>query len=59
MSPVWSKVPCSGDVLPGTGILANNVLGEEDLHPDGFHAARPHDLDTDREADPAHLGDDR
>ncbi|MCA1480916.1 gamma-glutamyltransferase, partial [Bradyrhizobium sp. NBAIM08] len=28
-------------VLPGTGILANNILGEDDLHPDGFHAAPP------------------
>ncbi len=36
-----SNGECSGDVLPGTGILANNVLGEEDLHPDGFHAAPP------------------
>ncbi|QYG93849.1 gamma-glutamyltransferase [Iamia sp. SCSIO 61187] len=36
-----SSGECSGDVLPGTGILANNILGEEDLHPDGFHAAPP------------------
>ncbi len=26
-----------GYVLPGTGILVNNMLGEEDLNPDGFH----------------------
>jgi gamma-glutamyltranspeptidase/glutathione hydrolase len=24
-------------VLPGTGIMLNNMLGEEDLNPDGFH----------------------
>jgi gamma-glutamyltranspeptidase/glutathione hydrolase len=27
----------SGYVLPGTGIMVNNMLGEEDLNPDGFH----------------------
>lgn len=27
----------SGIVLPGTGILLNNMLGEEDLNPGGFH----------------------
>lgn len=26
-----------GYVLPGTGILMNNMLGEEDLNPGGFH----------------------
>jgi gamma-glutamyltranspeptidase/glutathione hydrolase len=31
----------SGDVIPGTGILLNNMLGEDDLHPGGFHAAPP------------------
>ena len=36
-----SNGECSGDVIPGTGILANNILGEDDLHPDGFHAAPP------------------
>lgn len=29
----------SGDVIDGTGIACNNMLGEDDLHPDGFHAA--------------------
>ncbi len=24
-------------VLPGTGIMLNNMLGEEDINPDGFH----------------------
>jgi gamma-glutamyltranspeptidase / glutathione hydrolase len=27
----------SGHVLSGTGMIANNLLGEEDLHPRGFH----------------------
>lgn len=27
----------SGYVIPGTGILMNNMLGEADLHPRGFH----------------------
>ena len=36
-----SNGECSGDVIDGTGILCNNMLGEEDLHPDGFHAAPP------------------
>ena len=27
----------SGFVLPGTGIMVNNMLGEEDLNPGGFH----------------------
>jgi gamma-glutamyltranspeptidase/glutathione hydrolase len=31
----------SGYVAPRTGILLNNMLGEDDLHPDGFHAASP------------------
>ncbi len=28
-------------VLPGTGIMLNNMLGEEDLNPGGFHQWRP------------------
>lgn len=28
-------------VLPGTGIMLNNMLGEEDLNPGGFHRWRP------------------
>jgi len=31
----------SGYVVPGTGVMLNNMLGEEDLHPDGFHASPP------------------
>jgi gamma-glutamyltranspeptidase/glutathione hydrolase len=27
----------SGVAVPGTGILLNNILGEEDLNPQGFH----------------------
>jgi gamma-glutamyltranspeptidase/glutathione hydrolase len=27
----------SGYVLPGTGIVLNNMLGEEDINPQGFH----------------------
>ena len=27
-----------GTVLPGSGIMLNNMLGEEDLNPQGFHA---------------------
>ena len=26
-------------MIDGTGIACNNMLGEDDLHPDGFHAA--------------------
>jgi gamma-glutamyltranspeptidase/glutathione hydrolase len=31
----------SGIVVPGTGIHLNNIMGEEDLSPYGFHAAPP------------------
>jgi gamma-glutamyltranspeptidase/glutathione hydrolase len=31
----------SGYIVPGTGVMLNNMLGEEDLHPDGFHAGPP------------------
>ena len=31
----------SGWIIPGTGVLANNMLGEDDLHPLGFHRAVP------------------
>ena len=27
----------SGYTIPGTGIMVNNMLGEADLHPNGFH----------------------
>jgi len=31
----------SGYIVPGTGIMLNNMLGEDDLHPEGFHASSP------------------
>lgn len=31
----------NGQVVRGTGILLNNLLGEEDINPQGFHAWRP------------------
>jgi gamma-glutamyltranspeptidase/glutathione hydrolase len=31
----------SGWLFPGTGVMANNMMGEDDLHPAGFHAAPP------------------
>jgi gamma-glutamyltranspeptidase/glutathione hydrolase len=31
----------SGMIVPGTGIHLNNMLGEEDLNPLGFHQAEP------------------
>ena len=36
-----SNGECSGDVIDGIGVACNNMLGEDDLHPDGFHAAPP------------------
>ena len=31
----------SGYVVPGTGVMLNNMMGEDDLHPAGFHAEPP------------------
>ena len=31
----------SGLLVPGTGVILNNMLGEEDLNPLGFHAIAP------------------
>ncbi len=31
----------SGYVVPGIGVMLNNMMGEDDLHPDGFHASPP------------------
>lgn len=31
----------SGYFAPGTGVMLNNMMGEDDLHPDGFHAGKP------------------
>jgi gamma-glutamyltranspeptidase / glutathione hydrolase len=32
---------CSGVVVPGTGLHLNNIMGEEDLNPLGFHRYPP------------------
>jgi gamma-glutamyltranspeptidase/glutathione hydrolase len=34
-----SNGSCSGIVAPGTGVQLNNIMGESDLHPDGFHSS--------------------
>ena len=31
----------SGYFVPGTGIMLNNMMGEDDLHPGGFHSSPP------------------
>jgi len=31
----------SGVMIPGTGIMLNNMLGEQDLNPGGFHSWKP------------------
>jgi gamma-glutamyltranspeptidase/glutathione hydrolase len=31
----------SGCFIPGTGIMLNNMMGEDDLHPAGFHSSPP------------------
>ena len=36
----------SGYVIPGTGIVMNNMLGEDDLNPDGFHRWTPEERMT-------------
>lgn len=36
-----SNGSCSGVVVPGTGMHLNNMLGEEDLNPAGFHRHTP------------------
>jgi gamma-glutamyltranspeptidase/glutathione hydrolase len=36
-SVTCSNGSCSGIVVPGTGIHLNNMLGEQDLNPLGFH----------------------
>jgi len=43
---VCAAVTCSngsgsGVLVPGTGVILNNMLGEEDLNPNGFHAIEP------------------
>jgi gamma-glutamyltranspeptidase / glutathione hydrolase len=36
-----SNGSCSGVVVPGTGIHLNNMMGEEDLNPHGYHRYEP------------------
>ena len=36
-----SNGACSGQVVPGTGIHLNNMLGEQDLNPLGYHQHAP------------------
>ncbi len=31
----------SGYIAPGTGVMLNNMMGEDDLHPNGFHSSPP------------------
>jgi gamma-glutamyltranspeptidase/glutathione hydrolase len=31
----------AGYIVPGTGYIPNNIMGEEDLHPAGFHSQPP------------------
>src|SRR5437763_1640043 len=40
-SVTCSNGSCSGVVVPGTGMHLNNMLGEEDLNPGGFHQHQP------------------
>jgi gamma-glutamyltranspeptidase/glutathione hydrolase len=40
-SVTCSNGSCSGVVVPGTGMHLNNMLGEEDLNPLGFHRHEP------------------
>jgi gamma-glutamyltranspeptidase/glutathione hydrolase len=38
-----SNGSCSGVVVPGTGVHLNNMLGEQDLNPHGYHRHSPGD----------------
>jgi gamma-glutamyltranspeptidase / glutathione hydrolase len=40
-SVTCSNGSCSGEVVPGTGVHLNNMLGEQDLNPLGFHRHPP------------------
>jgi gamma-glutamyltranspeptidase / glutathione hydrolase len=40
-SVTCSNGSCSGVVVPGTGVHLNNMLGEQDLNPLGFHRHEP------------------
>src|SRR5947209_6020988 len=40
-SVTCSNGSCSGVIVPGTGVHLNNMLGEQDLNPLGFHRHPP------------------
>jgi gamma-glutamyltranspeptidase/glutathione hydrolase len=40
-SVTCSNGSCSGVIVPGTGLQLNNMLGEEDLNPHGYHRHEP------------------
>ena len=40
-SVTCSNGSCSGVVVPGTGVHLNNMLGEQDLNPFGYHRHEP------------------
>jgi gamma-glutamyltranspeptidase / glutathione hydrolase len=40
-SVTCSNGACSGEAVPGTGVHLNNMLGEQDLNPLGFHRHPP------------------
>jgi gamma-glutamyltranspeptidase/glutathione hydrolase len=40
-SVTCSNGSCSGEIVPGTGVHLNNMLGEQDLNPLGFHRHPP------------------
>jgi gamma-glutamyltranspeptidase / glutathione hydrolase len=40
-SVTCSNGSCSGVIVPGTGVHLNNMLGEEDLNPGGYHRHTP------------------
>jgi gamma-glutamyltranspeptidase/glutathione hydrolase len=41
VSMTTSNGSCSGVVADHTGVQLNNMMGESDLHPDGFHLTEP------------------
>src|SRR2546430_9797176 len=41
VSVTCSNGSCSGVIVPGTGVHLNNMLGEQDLNPVGYHRHEP------------------
>src|SRR3954451_11315712 len=41
VSVTCSNGSCSGVIVPGTGVHLNNMLGEQDLNPYGYHQHEP------------------